>query len=207
MKNADYNRIAFLYEPLKKLIFANKLDYTQSFYLPELSSSASVLIIGGGRGKIIQQLEKCGFKGTLCFVEISENMIKAARRRPTSLKCEFHQQDILSFKPHQTFDAVITGFFFDQFYPSQQVEIIQHVSSFLKKEGLWMDTDFNKPSTTLQGVLMKIMYKFFRLSTRIVTSELFPILPLFRQTGYVVLKERNFFNQMISSCIMQKSFT
>ena len=94
----NYNRIAWIYSFLLKLVFGNRQYVANTEYIGEIPSDARVLVVGGGTGKIIECLDKLNKNLELDYVEISSSLLDRSKKRVHNrLKLKFHHQPILNF--------------------------------------------------------------------------------------------------------------
>lgn len=70
------------------------------------------------------------------------------------------------------FDAVITNFYLDLFTDIAICKAVRKIRQSLKPNAFWIATDFTSGIKWWQRVLLKVMYYFFRIVSKIKSSEL-----------------------------------
>src|SRR5690606_29589081 len=178
-KEPTFDKIAWIYDFLKYPIFGKAIEESQNILIPFIPAKAKVLIIGGGTGKLLPKIlqQEKGVKIT--YMELSEQMIKAARKR---LRPEQQSQvDYMSGKIDvivgKEFDVIITLFVLDMYSQEGLKELMRELDQLLKKNGLWLFADFDVISKNpivrkSQLFLVWLMYRFFALTTSLATKSL-----------------------------------
>ncbi|MAJ51862.1 MAG: hypothetical protein CMB82_09645 [Flammeovirgaceae bacterium] len=167
----DFDGIAWCYDSIVKLIFGGRLHRASIQWLETLNTSDKVMILGGGSGKILKYLThvEC-----IIFIEKSPKMIKLAKASaPENVQficADFLKHTIESESSH----VVICPFFLDLFSPIQLGEVLNKIARILKKKGSLFVSDFQY-TTWWSKQLIKLMYAFFGISTRIAARELAPL--------------------------------
>ncbi|WP_375580362.1 class I SAM-dependent methyltransferase [Marivirga tractuosa] len=197
---ADFNRISSLYDFLKILVFGKQLEKASNHFLNQISSNSSVLIIGGGTGKILRN-----FSSThqIKYLELSEAMIRKAKKINSEAKVEFIQADILKWVTNEKYDLIVTSFVLDCFNDSQLNEILPKLKNILKRDGKWIQTDFYPKSST-HKLLIKIMYVFFNITTNLNVKKLADFNSLFEKHNFIFKRNALFYHSMVESKIYQK---
>ena len=163
----DYNKIARVYDTLVFIVFGSTLDKARNTYLDQINEKNRVLIVGGGTGKIISQLDKLGLSLTVDFVDLSGNMIAIAKKRnQQNLTVAYHEVDILDYRD-SSYDIVLCNFFLDQFSAQDVSLILNHLYTKLNPNGLFLYSDFQPSKNMLNQVLMSAMYLFFRKTVKL----------------------------------------
>ena len=168
--NNQFDHVAPVYDLLSAMVFGNELMVAQCFFLDRLSENDKVLIVGGGTGKI---LKHPAFVRTsnINFLEISEGMIKRARRYSKSLDdVNFIHADF--FQHSGRYDFIICNFFLDCFNEEYLAKACQQLRLMLNPNGRLVVTDFQKTSRVKHRLLLKAMLSFFRLFTALQADKL-----------------------------------
>ncbi|SDG63122.1 class I SAM-dependent methyltransferase [Desulfosporosinus hippei] len=99
-----------------------------------LEPGIKVLDLGCGPGNVARQLMLVGKNFTLKGIDLSEEMIKLARKNAPA--GDFSCEDIrdISFKT-ESFDAVFLSFCIVHLNQSEVLSLLQKVSNYLKREG------------------------------------------------------------------------
>lgn len=155
----NYGRFARSYQFLSRLIFGRKLMEAQRKALGTLTYPCNLLIAGGGDGEILKHLP--GFEGVLDYVEISEEMVKAAKSK-TRLPVHWYVEDIFCFKAQRKYDVIFLPFLLDNFTTPQCTMLMPQLQSMLKENGQLIVVDFTEKPCRVQRGLLQLMYAFFK---------------------------------------------
>ena len=196
----NFNRLAFIYDSLKWLVFQGTIDKATRFYLGTIPENARVLILGGGTGALLQQLKPSHL---IDYVELSTQMIKKAKNRPFQAKVNFYQEDLLRFSTEASYDYVITPFILDCFSEEQLYSILQKYQAFIKPRGYWIQTDFYAQNKG-QNFLVKCMYFFFRLTAGLKQAQLPDFNKAFQKNAFIEKNNVRFKHGLIQSRLYQK---
>ncbi|MDW3647828.1 MAG: class I SAM-dependent methyltransferase [Bacteroidia bacterium] len=208
-KDQRFDRLAFIYDFLVKLVFGKSLKKAQTHFLGELPSKAKLLILGGGTGWILEEIEKRRPELELVYVEASEKMLALAKKKRGKLKVNFIHGNEQMIPEGDTYDAVLTPFFLDLFGPVRLFASMSLIDQVLSKEGTWFFVDFYVPkekglkSMYAKG-LIYIMYRFFRILCGIDAHTLPDFDQAFQMANYRLKKQENFHLGMVSSRIYVK---
>lgn len=194
---ANFNRIASLYDFLKRLVFGIQLDRATNHSLNQIPSNSRILIIGGGTGKILQN-----FNSThqIKYLEFSTTMLKKAEQLNTKAKVDFIQADILDWRTDEKFDFIITPFVLDCFSEDQLNLMFFKLKNILYSEGKWIQIDFY-PKNFIHQLLIKIMYVFFNLMVDLKIKNLADFDLLFEKHHFILERKALFYHSMIESKI------
>ncbi len=190
MVRPDYNRIAWCYDALARVVFGPLLERAKQALLEEVREGSKVLVVGGGTGKILACLGAKGKALSVDFVELSANMLARARRqKTTNLAVRFHQGDIRGANG-AGYDVIITNFFFSQFRSAEVAELLLALKPKLVAGGVLLFSDFTAPACFSDRLTGKLMYLFFRLATGIKASSFPDYDSLFAGAGFAKLLSR-----------------
>lgn len=168
----NYNRVAWIYELLGRIVFGNKLKLANRAFLNKISIDSKVLVVGGGNGKIIEYLNDLGYSIAVDYVELSPRMMYLARKQKNDrLSVRYFNSPIEDFKGSD-YNFIITNFFFDQFNPLRSKIILGSLKTMLARDGFLILNDFNYSENRGDRLLIFIMIKFFKFSTGIEVNEL-----------------------------------
>jgi ubiquinone/menaquinone biosynthesis C-methylase UbiE len=159
-----FNRIAKLYDPLASIVFGRSLHNAQLVFLDRISPQANVLILGGGTGKILNDLLRANAKAHIYYIEASSSMIELARKNVNKFHTQVHfiHGTENAIPQGIQFDVVITNFFLDMFSSSAIENVIRQVVKPLKNDAIWIVTDFIYSKKIWHRMLLHAMYLFFR---------------------------------------------
>ncbi|MEO6524157.1 MAG: methyltransferase domain-containing protein [Mucilaginibacter sp.] len=203
---SNYDNSAAFYDQLSRMVFGKALIKAQSHLLKQVPPNASVLIVGGGTGWILEELSNIHYSGLdITYVEISSRMTALAKKRNTGInKVTFINDAIENTSPETAYDVVITPFLLDSFTEDTLEKAFAHMHQQLKPKGLWLCTDFQLTGKLWQTLLLKSMYFFFRILCGIETMSLPKIDHQFYKHGYKVLSIKSFYGEFIISTRYQK---
>ncbi|GAB3787183.1 hypothetical protein GCM10028818_51710 [Spirosoma horti] len=173
----NFNWVAPVYDTLAFLVFGHKLQRAQVVFLDRIPVGASVLLVGGGTGWLLEQLLKRSRTQRIVYLETSSAMVARASRRMIRKSLvgsvDFRVGDHTALLPDESFDVLITPFVLDLFTETTlKSQIIPPLLNALNPAGLWLVTDFVHPSVWWQQALLWVMIRFFRLTAGIEASRL-----------------------------------
>jgi tRNA (cmo5U34)-methyltransferase len=196
VKENDFDGIAFCYDFMAKLIFGERLYQASIQWLETLNKSDTVVVLGGGSGKILKKLTHVD---RVIFIEKSAKMIKLAQATAPR-NVQFICADFLEYAlEDESTHVVICPFFLDVFTLRQLGEVLDKIARILKKRGSLLVSDFQY-TTWWSKQLIKLMYAFFEKTTRIAVHQLAPLNTLilakgFENRGNHLKKERMIFSK------------
>ncbi len=202
----SFDGIAGVYDLLARLVFGNRLHRAQCMMLPEISEQASVLILGGGTGKILDALFLHQPDVQVTYVEKSERMIHKAKCGLSPLREKqvlFVHAGFEDWDSDQLFDIVLCPFFLDLFTDTKlEQQILPAIKQRMKPAGKLLVTDFTiEESSTWnkcwQRILLKVMYRFFKYTARLEASNLPCIHHALTHAGFVSLSKYFFCGNMV----------
>jgi len=169
----SFDRIAFIYDFLAKLVFGKSLINSQKYFLDKIGDGSKVLILGGGSGWLLAELLKIKSNCEVWYTDASEKMILFSKSKiETGYIVHFihgTEQDIpLSIK----YDVVITNFYLDLFTDHQLADVVIKIQSSLESGAHWIITDFVNNRKWWQRMMLKIMYWFFRITCGLESRQL-----------------------------------
>ncbi|RYY34309.1 MAG: class I SAM-dependent methyltransferase [Sphingobacteriaceae bacterium] len=205
--SADYSKTAWFYDALSRMVFGNALNLSQAFFLSHIPEGANVLIVGGGTGKILEDIALIHPNGLqITYVEISATMIALSQKRNVGDNTiDFLTQPAENLETPGYFDVVITPFLLDNYTSEQLPGFIAHISKQLKPSGLWLNTDFQLTGKWWQKVLLKTMYGFFKLFADIKTSALPDFNAAFADAGYQLKAKKDFYGDFVGAQVWMKA--
>lgn len=202
-KQNNYDNIAFGYDRLGRLVFGNHIKQSQVCLLPFISPGNTILIVGGGTGWILEEISRIYPSGLhIVYIEASAKMMKLAATKNTGGNTvDFLNTCIEQYQSAATFDIIITAFLFDNFTEATASAIFKQLHALLNEKGKWLFADFvlNRQSSYFHKLLLKTMYRFFKLVSNVQAEHLADISPLFLQNNYEEIFSRYFYDQFIKS--------
>jgi hypothetical protein len=141
------------------------------------------------------------------YVEKSSAMIDLSKKRNyANVNVEFCNEAIEEYDSAEKFDVIITPFLFDNFLIDKIKLIFSKLDKTLQQSGLFLYADFvnDKSNKKIwQQLLLKTMYLFFRLTTKIETQELIDMRPFFSDK-YEILGEYFYYSRFIQAIAFRK---
>ena len=201
----SYNKIAKNYDFLSRLVFFKSQVKAQTEQLGYLSHCKSLLLVGGGTGWILEDLNAIKEPIKIVFVETAAAMIALARKVDTHHHIEFVHQDIEAYQGDRVFDAVLTPFLFDNFDRAKAERVFARIDALLLPRGIWLYVDFhlNKQSAWWKSALLKTMQLFFRLINVVRVNDLVDVAPFFKGQ-YVIVAEKHYYGDFIKAAVYEK---
>lgn len=201
MKN-DFNRVAPYYDLLKGLVFGNAVDKAAFHFLHRIPEHSSILVVGGGTGKILHYLPH------VCevhYVEKSVRMIRKTGRRSLperSMEVRLINKDFLEFRTDRRFDFILCPFLLDLFAESHLKCLLDKISSLLKADGKLLVADFQPASgQSWKSVLLTLLHLFFDVTANLESTKLHPIHEIILNHGFKEAERKFFYFNMIFSRI------
>lgn len=174
--------------------------------LHHLKERDHVLILGGGAGEILKELDKLEISLSISYVELSSKMIKIARSKQPfkNLEVDFVNQNAQSIDLPKA-DVVITNYFLDVFTLENLSMIMKKIDQALNDSGTWLWTDFRKTNSFFKKAQIKLMYLFFKIFSQLEGTKLQDFEGQFESLGFKKLDAKFYLGKMIESCAYQKS--
>ena len=157
-------------------------------------NSRSVLLLGEGRGKFLQELLAINHCCSVTIVDSSTRMIRYQKSIVTKDNLDrvnFHCVSIETFSTNQKFDLICSFFFWDCFTVQQINKLVPSCSRLLLTKGLWINSDFidlmNHRNYT-NYFKIRLLYLFFHLTTGIRAWRVEPFKFFAEENGLRLLK-------------------
>lgn len=196
-----FNWIAPRYDRLVHLIFGGTLHRAQLHFISAIGPRDRVLILGGGSGKLLNELLIIRPLIAVTYIEASSEMIRLTRQNihqnPNVIFIHGTQNDI----PEGRYDVVITNFFLDLFTNVGVETLIKIVLEKFDVNGKWLVTDFENTNKISHRILLSLMYFFFRAIGSISVKRLPEWLPVFMKAGLELKAEKMFNDGFVSARI------
>jgi ubiquinone/menaquinone biosynthesis C-methylase UbiE len=209
-----FNRISSFYDAAAFIFFGRSLWKAQSHFLKEVPRCSNALIIGGGTGRILEEMMRLNIADHYYYLDISDRMVKRARQRAERNFKErissvtFHAGTAHDL-PSSSFDLILTPFMLDMIEKKELQSEMRSISSHLNKNGLWLFTDFNHPkqkgSRIFSSFLIGLLYFFFGAVTGVKNRSLPDFASAFSTLRFDAKKEKYFLGGVLVSRIYQRS--
>jgi ubiquinone/menaquinone biosynthesis C-methylase UbiE len=196
---ANYDNAAWFYDSLSHLVFGKALVNAQVYLLQFIPENATILIVGGGTGWILDEITKKHPSGLqITYVEVSPKMMTLSKKRNfADNQVVFVNGAIEDVQHLPDFDVVITPFLFDNFKVETFKRVFAHINSYLNAGGIWLNCDFHLNGKWWQKLLLKSMFLFFRIVCNIEGFKLPDIGQEFIIKGYKAVASQSFFGEFI----------
>jgi ubiquinone/menaquinone biosynthesis C-methylase UbiE len=196
----SFDALAPHYRWMERLLAGEKLQRCRTAFIERIANNQEILILGQGAGRFVAKLAAINRTARITCLDSSSGMLrmteKALRRENNfSNRIELLHCNILTWIPPEArFDGIISHFFLDCFTPSQLEEIVRRVAISARPRALWLLSDFNQPEFGLSKwrarVILWVMYRFFRLLTRLPASDLVSPDAFLQKNGFQLCERR-----------------
>ncbi|WP_040005633.1 class I SAM-dependent methyltransferase [Fibrisoma limi] len=200
----NFDWVAPLYDALSFFVFGRSLQRAQTLLLGELQPGASILIVGGGTGFLLEPILTQCQPSQVLYLETSARMLAQASGRmfqkPILGSVEFRLGDETALRPDERFDVIITPFVLDLFTEQTLAQrMLPRLRQALNPDGHWLVTDFVRTDKWTHQALLWLMITFFRLTAGIETRQLANWPRLLRKAGLIRLESRSAVGGMVVS--------
>lgn len=155
------------------MLFGKSVFNSQVFFLSRFSRPKSVLILGGGSGRLLSALILQSMPEHIWYIDLSEKMIQKARERiardaPSYLdRIDFICGSTKNLPAAPTYDLIITPFVLDCIPHAELDGVMNSLRAVLRPGGCWLFSDFYIPEKGFGRIRAKlitqILYLFFNL--------------------------------------------
>jgi ubiquinone/menaquinone biosynthesis C-methylase UbiE len=163
-----FDRLSPAYDLLARLFFGRSLLRSQFHFLSRVPKARNALILGGGTGRILEELLKMEKADRYHYIDISPRMIAKARERTTgrngrvTFTCGSYTD-----LGKQPYDLVITPYVLDCFTDEELPAVVGAITAASAPGAHWLFTDFNIPVTGgmrfLSRLVVRALYFLFNL--------------------------------------------
>lgn len=201
----NYDTIAYIYDRFAALVFGAAQVDAQAYLLTAIPRGARLLIIGGGTGRILEDLARQYNSLSITYIDASAKMIAQSRlRNMGGNTVELICGDVAEVLPQKNFDVIFTPFLFDNFTQQQAEQVGSMVYDRVCEGGLWLYCDFRKTEVWWQSILLRTMYLFFRAVCGIRATRLPDVSAVFTAERYSEAGRAYFCKGFIESVIYKK---
>jgi ubiquinone/menaquinone biosynthesis C-methylase UbiE len=197
----NFDTLAPHYRWMECLLAGGKLQRCRTTFLADVQHAQNVLLLGEGNGRFLTAFAGVNRFAQITVVDSSENMLRQAQRHAVRSdarvgRIQFLHADVLAWSPPpESFDLIVTNFFFDCFRSEQLTELVPRLASAAGTNAQWIVSDFHVPAHGVarwraRGIIAA-MYCFFRVATRLPARRLTSVEPLLRASRFQ-LRQRQF---------------
>jgi ubiquinone/menaquinone biosynthesis C-methylase UbiE len=204
---SGFNFLAPWYDFFAGLLLGGALMRAQRHWLSQLGRCKNVLIVGGGTGALLSEMLARGIGGRYVYVDISERMIAAARKRIASQNFSIPVEFICGSPEAiagRKFDLIVTPFVLDCFGEHELTRVMQTLKSALLKRSQWLFADFHIPTGVMgfiSGGIVRGLYLVFNLICGLGIGKLPDFARHFAEIGFTKKAEKYFLRGMLVSRI------
>ncbi len=190
----SFDLLAPHYRWMEFVLAGEKLQDCRTAFLDRVTHAKKVLILGEGNGRFLHECRQKLPHAKITCVDSSARMLAAAKRRAhiddkDSGRVEFIHADALTWTPPEgDFDLFVTHFFLDCFRPEQLKSLIEKLTQVAAPRANWLLADFQAAESGLQRrrsqIILWMMYRFFRVATRLPAMKLTSPDLLLEQYGF-----------------------
>lgn len=200
----DFDSIAFIYDFLAKLVFGRSMRESQQYFLTEIRKRSKVLILGGGSGWLLEALLNQKPDCEVWYIEASAKMISLSKSKVrTDQAVHFIHGTEQDIPVSIEYDAVITNFYFDLFSDHELEDIVIKIQSSMRPGSLWIITDFVDNKKWWQGMMLKTMYWFFRITCNLQSQQLPDWKVSLDKAGVREIASKTFYSGFIKTVLSQ----
>lgn len=190
----SFDGLARFYPVMEAVFAGRKLQRCRTAYLDEIAPPRNVLLVGEGHGRCLNECRRRFPDARILCLDSSAKMIAQARRKlltggGNAGSVEFIHGDVRAWSPPSGgFDLIVTQFFLDCF-PRQELEaLIPLIAEAGNLDAHWLNADFQLAPTGWwrwrSRVILWLLYRFFRITTRLSARELVSPDPFFQKAGF-----------------------
>lgn len=207
---SDFDHIAWVYDDLARLVFANQVYISQMQYIHRFRPYDNVLILGGGTGKILSAMDDLNIPLNIVFVEPSEKMMKKAKRFAlhfSHLTIDFHSTTFESFHSTDKYDWICCFYFLDVFGRESLIQTLRSIHQRMDDTSALIVADFqiSQEKKTWQVWMSHVMHVFFKLAAKLESNRLQNLPKAIIDQGFVLHDHQVFFHQFIFSGMYRKN--
>ena len=193
-RSDDYRWLAWMYDSLADLVFGGEILRAQRALLTSnvacLSQSKCILWIGGGTGRVLNELLSLAPHAHVIYVEPSAQMLARAINnvdpRSTHRVRWVHRDHRWLWEPRaeadlERIDVMITAFFLDVLPEEECRALALHASPRVRS---WLFADFIPQRRRWAQALIAFMYLCFTIVTRIKQRKMLDLLGVLRREGW-----------------------
>jgi len=189
------DRIARWYRWLEYAGFGRALERRREAFLPDVANARRVLVLGDGDGRALTALLAAAPNARIDYIDVSARMLQLASQRAGSVRVAYHQGDALATPlPATEYDLIVTHFFLDCFEEEDQARLVARVARAATPQARWLVSEFRKP-----GLLVGLLYLFFRAATGLKTRRLVDHHPLFQHSGFRLARSESAWRGLLAS--------
>jgi SAM-dependent methyltransferase len=178
------DRIAPHYWWIEMLGMGRTLERRRSWFLPRLKNARRALVLGDGDGRFLRELLQENPVVHADYVDLSSRMLESARRKSGVDRVVYRHADARDAEfAAGEYDLIATHFFFDCFGSQELEPLITRIGAAATPGARWVVSEFCTHSVPAR-LLVRALYRFFRITTGLTTQTLADHRPMLRDQGF-----------------------
>jgi ubiquinone/menaquinone biosynthesis C-methylase UbiE len=203
----SFDPLAPFYDLLARTMFGRKLFRAKTFFVPHLQPYKTLLIMGGGTGEAVNFILNSHPQLEITFIEPSIGMMKKAQQRldeDLQSRIHFIHGNQFDIPAKTSYDGITLFFVMDTMKNKTNEIFMKELCSHLKLNGIILFADFFQTKNHRRNFLTWIMYRFFRITTRMEATSLPDYNQIFTANTLSVVSAMSWQNGYIRSMVLQK---
>ncbi len=190
----SFDRLAPFYRAMEFLSAGRRLQRCREAWLEAVPMPRAILLAGEGHGKSLEACMRRFPEAALTAVDASAGMLREARSRLRRAglddgRVRFLQADLLTWEPPPgEYDLIVTHFFLDCFSAESLARVVSRLAGAAAPEAHWLLADFQIARRGVarwrSQVIVGMLYRFFRVVTRLPASSLVCPAPCLESEGF-----------------------
>lgn len=203
---ANFNGVARIYAPIEKLTFGPWLWRCRCWFLQELKTRRSVLVIGDGDGRFTAKLLAENPLALVDAVDASVEMLRALVRNAglRASRVRTHLADARAWEPENSaYDLVVTHFFLDCLTTAEVTELARKIRAHATPNAVWAVSEFAIPrgwfGWLVAWPLVQGLYLVFFILTGLRVQRLPQYREALTEAGWTRAKEHQLLGGLLVS--------
>lgn len=198
----NFDLLAPFYRMMEPVLAGRTLHAARTAHLGRLRTAGRILLAGEGPGRFLESALTELPDAHITCLDASAAMLSLARQtvktRPAwAGRVEFIQADLRTWEPVASpFDAIVTSCVLDCFSPASLPTVVNRLARAASPTADWIVIDFRVPDHGWRRVratlIHRLMYAFFRLTTRLEARRLTSPDPWILAAGFSRIDRRTF---------------
>jgi ubiquinone/menaquinone biosynthesis C-methylase UbiE len=211
----SFDRLAPHYRAMERMLAGPRLQRCRLAWLEKIQQPANILVLGEGHGRFLPELVRRFPDCPITCLDASSAMLMVAqgnlqRLIPQPANIQWVHSDVMKWTaPPSAYDLVVTHFFLDCFTATELDALVTKISASLKPRAEWLLADFHLPVDGVRRmrakVILWLMYRFFRVATRLSATELVSPAPWLSAQGFMLKQQKTFEWGLLHSQLWERS--
>lgn len=197
----SFDHLAPHYRWLERITAGSVLQHARLTHLRALDHAENILLVGEGPGRFLTALRAQRPGVPITVIDSSARMLEVAQKGASGPTL-FHQIDLTrATLSAEGWDAVVSHCFLDCFAPPTLERVVANIAQAVSPQADWLLTDFALPARGWQRTRARwihaIMYRVFRLGTRLEARHWTDPSPLLALHGFNLTARKHFNHGLI----------